>query len=347
MKNDSIACPKCNSQVEAESSYCPACGFKLETGTSNINRIMDSITWETDITLMSNPLFVRQLLLVAVGAGLLLAFLMVFIFIATGEYEAIPMMLLISLVSIIGLALFLFLITLIFFGNRTRVRFTVDQKGAYWETTDDKVKSANRLAVLAGILGRSPQTAGAGALAVSREKEMASWDQLSNVEVNKRQRMIVLRNSWRPVLMLVCQPENYETILQYVNSRVKPGLEEISRKSKPMAKGLLRTLYVCIAIFPLFYLTSPFVLDLDIFMPLFIFIFTLATVWLIPLFGWVVIAGVVVVFIQLLFNGVSGFSILYGYEQIMFLLAFVGLGYLAWFSWGSLRGRFLPPLLEN
>ncbi len=340
-------CKKCGFPVKEAGFFCPSCGNKHDLGIDGQDKQEDSFSWETDITLMSNPLFVRQLFLLALGAGLLLAFLMGFIFAATGEFEAIPMMLLISLGGTIGLAFLFFLVTLVFFGNRTRVRFTVDQKGAYWETTDKKIESANRLAILVGVLGRNPQLAGAGALASSREKEMASWNQLSRIEVNRRRLMIVLRNSWRPVLMLVCLPENYETILRYVTSRVKPGPKQDTRKNKPLIKGLLRTLYVCVAIFPLFYLASPNVLDLDMFFPIFTFVFTLATVWLIPLFGWVVIAGVVIALIQLLFVGISDFSFLYGYEQLLFILAFVGLGYLAWFSWFSIKGKILPPLLEE
>ena len=328
-------CSSCGSQVPFQADRCSKC--------SNSS----SITWEADITLLSNPLFVKQLALVAAGAGVIMALLLSFIFAATGEIDAIPMILLISFFSIIGLGLFLFLITLIIFGNRTRVRFTVDEKGAYWETIDQRAKKLNHLTILAGILGRSAQTAGAGALAAAREKEFVAWSQLALVEDSRRYLMITLRNSWRPLMMLVCLPENFETVLDYVNSKVDVKPAAKAKGPKPLIKGLKRTILVCLAAAPLFYLTSPYALDYDIFMTLLMFYFALATVWLVPLFGWVVIASSIIVVIQLVFSGIAGFSFLYGYEQFIYLLAFLGLAYLVWFSWSSLKGKILPPLIEN
>lgn len=285
--------------------------------------------------------------LVAVGAGMIMALLLSFIFVVTGEVDAIPMILLISFFSIIGLGLLLFLITLIVFGNRTRVRFTVDEKGAYWETIDRRAKTLNRLTILAGLLGRSPQAAGAGTLAAVREKEFVTWSQLALVEDNRRYLMITLRNSWRPVMMLVCLPENFDTVLNFANSKVDVRPVIKAKGEKPLVKGLKRTILVCLAAAPLFYLTSPYVLNYDIFMTLLMFFFALATVWLVPLFGWVVIASSIIVAIQLIFSAIAGFSFLYGYEQFICLLAFLGLAYLVWFSWSSLKGKILPPLFED
>ncbi len=328
-------CSNCGSQVPFPADQCSNCSKS------------SPLTWETDITLLSNPLFVKQLALVAVGAGLLMAFLMIFIFAATGEFDAIPMMVLISFLSIIGLGVLLFLVTLVFFGNRTTVRFKVDEKGAYWETIDKRAKTLNRLTILVSILGRSPQAAGAGALATAREKEFVSWSQLALVEDSRRHLMITLRNSWRPVMMLICLPGNYDTVLQYVNSRVETKPATKAKGPKPFVKGLKRTIFVCLAAAPLFYLSSPYVLDYDIFMTLFMFFFALATVWLVPFFGWVVIASGIIVAIQLFFEGFEYFSLLYAHEQLILLLAFPGLAYLFWFSWSSIKGKILPPLIED
>lgn len=338
---DMINCPDCGNALSGEGAVCKKCG--LHSG----RLITTDHTWETDVTLLSNPLFVRQLMLVAVGAGLLMAFIMGFVFAATGEFEAIPMMVLISFLSIIGLGVFLFLITLIFFGNRTKVRFTVDDKGAYWETVDKRAKTLNRLAILFGILGRSPQAAGAGVLATAREKEFVAWSHLTLVEESRRHLMITLHSSWRPVMMLVCLPENYDAVLQYVSRKVAAKPLKKAQWPKPVTKGLTRTIFVCLAAAPLFFLSSPFVLDYDLFMTLLMFFFALATAWLVPLFGWVVIASGIIVAIQLLFSGIADFAFLYFHEQLIFLVAFPGLAYLVWFSWRSVKGKILPPLFED
>jgi threonine/homoserine/homoserine lactone efflux protein len=103
---------------------------------------------------------------------------------------------------------------------------------------------------------------------------------------------------------------------------------------------------VALAVAPLFVLSSyPF--ELDLFLPLLMMTFALATVWLIPLFGWVVIGCAAILALLITVTGLSEFDYLYGYEQAAFVLAYVGLAYLVWFSWRALRGRFVPPLVQD
>ncbi len=149
-------------------------------------------------------------------------------------------------------------------------------------------------------------------------------------------------------MMLVCLPENFNIVLEYSGYQV-PEIPAAKGKapSNSFLKGILRTVLVSLAAAPPFYLSSPFILDFDIFMSIVMFIFALATVWLIPLFGWVVIASAAIVVLQLLVIGFNEFYYLYGYEQAIFLLAFVGIGYLVWFSWRSVKGKILPLLLED
>lgn len=326
---------------------CTNCGSQVSFPTKHCANCSDSppLTWETDIKLLSNPLIVKQLVLVAVGAGLMMAFLLSLVFASTGEFDAIPMIVLISFLSAIGLLVFLFLIALILFGNRTSVRFTVDEKGAHWETVDKRAKTLNRLTILAGILGSS-SAAGAGTSAVARENEFVAWSQMALIEESKHRLVIILRNSWRPVMMLVCLPENFDTVLDYVNSKVdlKPATK--AKEPNPFVKGLKRTILVGLAAAPLFYLSSSHVLDYDIFMTLLMFCFALATVWLVPFFGWVVIVVGFIVAIQLLFSGIDDFRFLNGYEQFIFFLSFLGLSYLVWFSWSYIKGKILPALME-
>jgi hypothetical protein len=306
-----------------------------------------SLSWETEIPLVTNPLIARQLLLVAAGAGLLMAFLLTFIMATTGEFDQIPMMLLISLAAAVGLGLLLFLVALIAFGNRIRVRFTVDAEGILWETVDRRARAGNRLAVIAGMLGGSPQTAGAGLLGASRETETVRWDELAGFSVAPRHRMLTLRGRWRPVMMVVCLPENFDRVTAYANNRIAPPMEgaKLRLRSRPLINGLLRTGLVVLAAAPVFALASyPF--NLDLLLPLIWFVFALATVWLIPLFGWVVIACSVLLGLQIAWIGASEFVYLGGTEQITFFLAFAGLALMFALAWRALHGRVLSPLME-
>jgi hypothetical protein len=179
-----------------------------------------AITWEVSIPLLTNPLILRQMALVVFGAGLFMALLMSLILAARGEFEAIPPMLLISALTTAGLGLLMGLVTVVFFGGRVRVRFTVDEDGALWETIDRRAKAGSRLAMVAGLLAGSPQTAGAGALAAAREVTFVRWRDLAAVRTNERHRMITLRDSWHPLMMLVCLPENYDRVAAYVRRRL-------------------------------------------------------------------------------------------------------------------------------
>ncbi len=295
---------------------------------------------------MTNSLVLKQLALVAGGSGLFMALLLSFISATTGEFDAIPTMLLISLLAAAGLGMFLFLIAVILFGNRMRVRFTVDDESARWESVDKRARAGNRLAMAAGVLGGSPQTAGAGVLAASRENEFIRWDQVSSVTYDARQRMIVLRSSWRAVGMVICPAEMCDQVLRFANTRVIPSSGVPRRGAKPLGKALLRTGLVLLTVTPLFTLTSyPF--ELDLLLPLVLLVFALATVWLVPLFGWVVIGCAAVLAAQIGWTGLSEFAYLYSYEQVAFLFAYGGLAYLAWLSWRSLRGHVRPVLFEE
>jgi hypothetical protein len=306
-----------------------------------------ALSWEIDVPLITNPLVRRQLLLVAGGAGLMMALLMTFVFATTGEFDAIPMMWLISLLAAVGLGVLLFVVALVFFGNRVRVRFTLDEPGVLWETVDQRARTGSRLALLAGLLGASPQTAGAGALGIARETAYVRWEQVARVVSDPRHRMVILRGSWRPMMMVVCRPEDYDDVVAHAKRKVAPDSAAAGAPTwrRPLARALLRTAIVALAAAPTFALSST-VLDLDLLLPLITLGFALATVWLIPLFGWVVIGCVVLLMAQLTWLGIADFRYLYGAERALFFLAYLGLGLLAFLGRRALRGKLLPPLLE-
>jgi len=304
-------------------------------------------SWEVDVPLVTNPLVRRQFVVVAGVAGLVMALLMSFVFATTGEFDAIPMMLLISLLAAVGLGILLFVVAILFFGNRIRVRFTLDDTGVLWETVDKRARAGNRLALLTGLLGGSPQTAGAGALGMSREAEYVRWGEPQGVQLNPRHRMIVLRGSWRPVMMIVCLPEHYDRVAAIVRSKIAPAPAGGARRlwRKPLGRALLVTAVVALAATPIFALAST-VLELDLLLPLILLAFALATVWLIPLFGWVVIGCVAVLVVQITWLAISEAAFLYGAELVMVLLAYAGLAVLGWAASRALHGKLVPPLME-
>ena len=124
--------------------------------------------------------------------------------------------------GILGLILagFLFLFVLIawiFFGNRFATSFRVSSYGIGWASLSRRARTANRLAVVAGALGGSMSTAGAGLLAVSAESGAVPWSDIRQVKKYPDERVITIMNSWRVVIRLYCTPENYAYVSQLLD----------------------------------------------------------------------------------------------------------------------------------
>ncbi len=310
------------------------------------------LIWEADFPLLTNPIVLKQFYMLILFSGLLMFLLLSFIMIVTGEISAVPSMFLLTLIGVGVLALLMFLVMLLYFGNRIKVRFILDQYGAVIQNIDKRSKFVNRAAILFGALGLQPGTAGAGILAAAREVEYAAWKALAKAEYNHRHYTITLRNSWRPVQILICTPENYHAVTVYVTKQIADQgttQDNLFIKS-PLPRLLLRTLIVILAMIPVFTLPYPF--ELDLFMLLLLMLMALATVWLAPLLGWVVIALASILILQILSKGFGTmesvfspgatyrhFELLYGGEWLQIILAFAGLTYLIIMSWNYVRGK--------
>jgi len=116
-----------------------------------------------------------------------------------------------------GIMFGLFVLTSLLLGNRQGARFTVGPKGVEYHA-EKRERSMNRLVVLVGLLARNPTTAGAGTLAMTRERLFLPWESIHRVVVHRRERVISLHNSWRTVLRLHCPPELFDEVVAAVES---------------------------------------------------------------------------------------------------------------------------------
>jgi len=318
------------------------------------------LSWEIHFPLVTNPLVLKAWFK-AMGATYLIAMLiMAAIFIGTGEPEALPMLAVGFALAITGLTLLGLLIMLLLFGNRFHARFTLTDKGIVYESLDSRARTLARMAVVAGALGASPRTAGAGLLAVSNERIDLAWSGVCEARYHPKQRTIVIRNQWRDLLQLYCSEENYEVVKRRVESRLASQNTTASAAASrsPLPEALLATALVVAACLPLFAMND--ITGLDIFVPLLILLFSLATVWLIPLFGWVVLPleGYVLLHIGVALVKSSELKLVTTYrfrkyelldagEWILLVLAVAGMTYLALISWRAVHGRLVPVLFRD
>jgi hypothetical protein len=320
-----------------------------------------AFTWEADYPLLTNPMVLKQFYMLVLFSGLFMFLLLAFIMIVTGELSAVPSMFLLTLIGVGVLALLMLLVMLLYFGNRIRVRFTLDQEGAVIENIDIRAKIVNRAAAIFGTLGLKPGTAGAGVLAVAREIEQTPWTFLTKADYSPRHRTITLRNSWRPVQILICNPGNYKPVAAYVAKQIaeKGSASAAGEPVKsPLPRLFLRTLIVIMAMIPVFTLPYPF--ELDLFIPLLLMLLALATVWLAPLLGWVVIVLSSILVLQVILKGFvtmdsifnpgvtyRHFELVDGVEWLQIILAFAGLAYLIIMSWRYVRGKDYAAIVKK
>lgn len=323
-----------------------------------MNKRHPALVWETELRLFSRRMLVQWSLVM-----LLTALVMVVIvgtsFVATGDWDDLLPLLAIAASVSAGLWLLGLMIMAVLFRGHMRVRYTLDDRELRLETIDRRARAGNRLAMVAGLLARSPQTFGAGLIARSQETMAVRWRGAFRAEFDPARHYIGLRNEWRTLLAVQCTPGNYAEVEAAVKRNMaQRHTDERVGKRSPLPAYLLRTALVVLATLPLFMLADEY--DTGLFLPILILCFALATVWMINLFGWVVIAGllaqIVLVIIDLLtqresvlFKGERyyGFEVLAADDYSLLLIAAAGAGALIHLSLAAIRGRWLSALLDG
>ncbi|MBN2405270.1 MAG: hypothetical protein JXE06_06790 [Coriobacteriia bacterium] len=168
--------------------------------------------WESRINLFTDGFTLRDMLKVgALSLAMMWAIVAVMGLIAEGELIVIPVQ---TLLVIVPILLVLYVFAVLLLGVSMRMRFFVGEDGVGWAMSK-RTGSLSRLAVLAGLLGGSPSTAGAGMLAVARESGMIPWADIVSVIAYPDRRVIALRDGWHTRLRLYCTAGEYDAILAY------------------------------------------------------------------------------------------------------------------------------------
>ncbi|MEZ5840703.1 MAG: hypothetical protein R3D02_09865 [Hyphomicrobiales bacterium] len=319
----------------------------------------DALQWETDVGLLDNRMIWKALVTLIVTTFVVIAILMSFILALNGEAESIPPLLGMFALVCAGLFVLMLVIMLVVFGNRIGMRFVLDAGKVRTEIVDRRARTGNRIAVIVGALAGKPGLAGAGLIASADEVREFEWRQIVAAKIDERRRVIELSNDWRVVACLFCTPEVFEA----AKARVAAS---IARKGKrtpgrgwryPLVQPLLLTLGVFLALAPVMAMPYPF--EIDLFPVIFTLCFALATVWLIPILAWAVLAGVTWLILAIGAAGIephksyldgetwTGFGSLYGDEWLAMGVAAAGLAFLVWMSWAMLRGRLTALLTRD
>jgi hypothetical protein len=317
------------------------------------------LSWEIGIPLVTNPRILSNLAQVMALSMALVVLLLGVVFGSQGDWDSVLTMAKIFALVGVGLFVLSLLAMGVAFGNRLCTRYTVDDEGIVQETVDRVGKVGSRLAVIAGVLGRSPGTTGAGRIAMSNEVASLSWDGAFRVSAVPRHQLLVFRNAWRPIIDVYCTPENYATVEALVRSRMaERGTAERVEAKSPLPQYLLHTVLIVAASF--FVFAANYEFNLDMLVPMIMLAFALATLWLVPLFGYVVLLSNALILIgftgELLQQSASlnprgeiylHYEVLSGADWGHLVAALLGLSYLSWLSIRAVRGKLLSLLVRD
>lgn len=312
--------------------------------------------WELSVPLLNNRFIVLASMQVSFITALLIGLFLSFIFLITGELEAIVPNLIISFFIFIGLWLSMLLAMLIIFLNKMQVEFIMNDKKLICKITSKTAKIVNRLAIVLGILTGKIFSLSSGLIAKSQENTEIAWQQVAKVQYYPQQKAIVLRNSWRKIMVIYCLPENYEQIVEFLKQKTSALVQKDVKN--PLFAILIRTFLTCLACTPLFILEYPF--KSDVFIAILTLCFALATIWLVPFFAYVVMALVFYTIFMIFKQGFAmhkstysfmsdytGFGIMNIDDWLFLGLTFLGLFYLIVIAWKSLKGKYIPGLIAG
>ncbi len=318
----------------------------------------DPLRWETDLPLFS-PDMLRQWTYAMLATALLMGLLLGTILAAQGDWDAFPVLGLMIGAVTGGLWLLGLLIMALMFRGRFHVRYTLGDDGILLENLESVAKTANRAAVVVGVLARRPGLVGAGLIARSRESEAVRWKGAFTARAKPDRHLIVLRNRWRTLMFVQCTPENYGEVLERIEQRMRrhQTASRVEARS-PLPFYLKHGALILLASVPLFQLAEEY--GLNLMAPILVLCFAQAMLWLINLFGWVVYAGLLYLAVGTLLDlarvrqsmfspgeTYTGFEVIGGDEANTLLLALFAAGYLVWLSWRALHGRFLALLVRD
>ena len=203
-------------------------------GPDGVTKKNGVYTWEMSVPLLTSKFFLADFAKLMAIAGGGLGLILVCIVIFSGDYDAIPGILLLSAVCTGGVALIFVFVVLAVFRNRVRLAYRVDSKGATTRMLDRRAKTGAKLAMILGAMAGKPGVAGSGLLASADEVRRVEYENVTRVNYHPKDRVIFLRPPYcfRPQ-RLFCPPDAYEEIAAVVAR----GVERGRKKQKEEAFG--------------------------------------------------------------------------------------------------------------
>ena len=206
-----------------EARVYPAKGEQSE----EVNEIL---TWIADVPLVTNPVVMRAMGMVLVISYLMITGIFAIVLTVDDHLDRLPTFMLSMLGAFAIVTVLLVLVMLVFFGNRMRLRYFIDDEGMTSVVIDRRAKIASSLAIVAGTASANPGLAGAGVATAGSRREYTKWVRVSEARYYPdRHHIGLVAAGWWPVGSIYCTEESYPV----VEKRVREIF--VTRKNKMRA----------------------------------------------------------------------------------------------------------------
>lgn len=316
-----------------------------------------ALSWEMAVPLLTHPLmmggFVKVFGLTAILLGSFLSFLMLM----TGGADAISAIWMLVGTLSGGLFIVGLIVSVIIFGNRIDIRFSLDDDGVECELIDRRARAASAAAIFFGTLLGRPGAVGTGLIGATDTLRRATWEEIESARFHGLCHAISLRNPSRTVMILFCTPGDYEAVVARVQAKIARQPAPASARSAPLTRLLLHSVLIVAASIPLF--TLPYPLKADPFAVTFTLAFALASLWMIPALSYPALGGLAWIWLQTahqLLEPQNSYIMGESFKAIRWVsgddwahlgIAAAGSVYLIWLSVGLLRGKISSGLASR
>lgn len=211
-------CDQCGVPLAMGAKFCAHCGKAVAEASPAESIKQPLANWQMDVPLINNRFIMADVFKACGLTALFMAILLGFIFGLDGGMNGVKQAIIAAGIALIGLLVMSVLVMAVFLGNTYRMEFVLTAKEAKMVSRSDRAHTANRLALILGLLSGKPGAAGAGLLAVSREIRAVRWADVRQVLLYPEQCVIVLKGGLLETIHLYCTVQNYAAVNALVDA---------------------------------------------------------------------------------------------------------------------------------
>lgn len=188
-----------------------------------------TITWQRDISLLTNPLIIGGAAAILCVTLLILEGAVAFIsFLFSDELVLLPAQV---LLVALGVLLVLFALACLIMGNRLHLGYILNAKSAVqvsFQKTTTAMRVTAGIAAVFGAWSALRLAIGKG----SRQEQVVPWSSVRKVIVHRSLRAIILSNGWFTLMQIYCPPAEFDSIRTFIEARIAVAKQQTAEPAR-------------------------------------------------------------------------------------------------------------------